>query len=95
MSGYGQTGTKWKKKGLFWELNPGPLAPEARIIPLDQTASCERLHWFQLVSLVEVAKAKKNWKRRKQKSIEKLKEYDGVDKRERGKKGFEETRKRD
>ena len=25
--------------GLFWELNPGPLAPEARIIPLDQTAS--------------------------------------------------------
>ena len=27
-------------KGLFRELNPGPLAPEARIIPLDQTASC-------------------------------------------------------
>ena len=26
-------------KGLFWELNPGPLAPEARIMPLDQTAS--------------------------------------------------------
>jgi hypothetical protein len=25
-------------KGLFWELNPGPLAPKARIIPLDQTA---------------------------------------------------------
>jgi hypothetical protein len=25
-------------KGLFRELNPGPLAPEARIIPLDQTA---------------------------------------------------------
>ena len=25
-------------KGLLWELNPGPLAPEARIIPLDQTA---------------------------------------------------------
>ena len=25
-------------KGLFWELNPGPLAPEARIMPLDQTA---------------------------------------------------------
>ena len=24
--------------GLFWELNPGPLAPEARIIPLDQQA---------------------------------------------------------
>ena len=27
-------------KGLFRELNPGPLAPEARIMPLDQTASC-------------------------------------------------------
>ena len=26
--------------GLFRELNPGPLAPEARIIPLDQTANC-------------------------------------------------------
>jgi hypothetical protein len=25
-------------KGLFWELSPGPLAPEARIMPLDQTA---------------------------------------------------------
>ena len=29
-------------KGLFRELNPGPLAPEARIIPLDQTA-CGRV----------------------------------------------------
>ena len=27
-------------QGLFWELNPGPLAPEARIMPLDQTANC-------------------------------------------------------
>ena len=27
-----------KERGLFWELNPGPLAPEARIMPLDQTA---------------------------------------------------------
>ena len=26
-------------KGLFWELNPGPLAPKARIMPLDQTAN--------------------------------------------------------
>ena len=26
--------------GLFRELNPGPLAPEAKIIPLDQTARC-------------------------------------------------------
>ena len=25
-------------KGLLWEVNPGPLAPEARIIPLDQAA---------------------------------------------------------
>ena len=28
-----------QQKGLFWELRPGPLAPEARIMPLDQTAS--------------------------------------------------------
>ena len=26
------------EQGLFQELNPGPLAPEARIIPLDQAA---------------------------------------------------------
>ena len=26
------------KEGLVRELNPGPLAPEARIIPLDQRA---------------------------------------------------------
>ena len=26
------------QKGLLRELNPGPLAPEARIIPLDQAA---------------------------------------------------------
>ena len=25
--------------GLVWDLNPGPLAPKARIIPLDQRAS--------------------------------------------------------
>ncbi len=30
-------------KGLFRELNPGPLAPEARIMPLDQTADDLRL----------------------------------------------------
>ena len=29
---------KEKKKGLVRESNPGPLAPEARIIPLDQQA---------------------------------------------------------
>ena len=28
-----------RKNGLFRELNPGPLAPEARIMPLDQTAN--------------------------------------------------------
>ena len=28
-----------KKKGPVRELNPGPLAPEARIIPLDQQAT--------------------------------------------------------
>ena len=31
-------------KGLLWELNPGPLAPEARIIPLDQAADGETQH---------------------------------------------------
>jgi hypothetical protein len=30
-------------EGLFWELSPGPLTPEARIMPLDQTANCEVL----------------------------------------------------
>ena len=30
-------------KGLLRELNPGPLAPEARIIPLDQAASCRTM----------------------------------------------------
>ena len=29
---------KNQKSGLVWESNPGPLAPEARIIPLDQQA---------------------------------------------------------
>ena len=27
------------QKGLLRELNPGPVAPEARIIPLDQAAN--------------------------------------------------------
>ena len=31
-----------KRAGLFWELNPGPLGPRPRIMPLDQTASAER-----------------------------------------------------
>ena len=30
------------KKGLLRELNPGPLAPEARIMPLDQAANATR-----------------------------------------------------
>ena len=30
---------KLKKYGPLRELNPGPLAPEARIIPLDQVAT--------------------------------------------------------
>ena len=29
----------WSKKGPVRESNPGPLAPEARIIPLDHEAS--------------------------------------------------------
>ena len=29
-----------KDKGHFRESNPGPLAPKARIIPLDQSATC-------------------------------------------------------
>ena len=32
------TEKKGKQKGLLRELNPGPLAPGARIIPLDQAA---------------------------------------------------------
>ena len=28
-----------RKQGLLRELNPGPLAPEARIMPLDQAAN--------------------------------------------------------
>ena len=36
----GEEGDSWSKlqQGLFWELSPGPLAPEARVMPLDQTA---------------------------------------------------------
>ena len=30
-------------RGLLRELNPGPLAPEARIMPLDQAASCKEI----------------------------------------------------
>ena len=34
-----QIRNKKREKGLVRDLNPGPLAPEARIIPLDQRAS--------------------------------------------------------
>ena len=37
---------KKKKGGLVRESNPGPLAPEARIIPLDQQASGEKNRKF-------------------------------------------------
>ncbi len=38
-------------KGLLRELNPGPLAPEARIMPLDQAAMCgqHKLHMAGVV----------------------------------------------
>ena len=45
------------KIGLFRELNPGPPAPEAGIIPLDQTAKCfaytllRGCFWFGVVVL--------------------------------------------
>ena len=32
-----------KKKGLLQELSPGPLAPEARIMPLDQAADARMI----------------------------------------------------
>ena len=35
-------GEVWRSKGLLRELNLGSLAPEARIMPLDQAASCLR-----------------------------------------------------
>ena len=46
------------KVGLFRELNPGPPAPEAGIIPLDQTANCVAYTllrgcvWFVVVVIV-------------------------------------------
>ncbi len=35
---------KKKKNGLVRDLNPGPLAPKARIIPLDQRATGDKKH---------------------------------------------------
>ena len=34
---------RFLRKGLLRELDPGPLAPEARIIPLDQAADAADL----------------------------------------------------
>ena len=34
-----------QNQGLVRDLNPGPLAPEARIIPLDQRAT---RNWFKM-----------------------------------------------
>ena len=34
------------KIGLVRESNPGPLAPEARIIPLDQRATTDQIVWL-------------------------------------------------
>ena len=42
LSGGGETGSrKEKKNGPVRESNPGPLAPEARIMPLDQLATSD------------------------------------------------------
>ena len=38
---------KWgRKAGLVRDLNPGPLAPKARIIPLDQRAVHLKVFWL-------------------------------------------------
>ncbi len=41
--------SKLGNRGLVRELNPGPLAPEARIIPLDQRADCYVPIWPQCI----------------------------------------------
>ena len=42
--------------GLVRDLNPGPLAPEARIIPLDQRASATRKFTSKSNDVVELSK---------------------------------------
>ena len=37
-----------EKGGLVRDLNPGPLAPKARIIPLDQRADMISYHFFSI-----------------------------------------------
>ncbi len=38
-----------EKGGLVRDLNPGPLAPKARIIPLDQRATLTMEHCWALI----------------------------------------------
>ena len=40
--------TNLRKNGLNRDLNPGPLAPKARIIPLDHWALSDHLLWVDL-----------------------------------------------
>ena len=40
--------TQREKKGLLREVNPGPLAPEARIIPLDQAADASITKYYDV-----------------------------------------------
>ena len=54
----------WKRKnnGLVRELNSGPLAPKARIMPLDQQASCYSI--LNYYFLMEMFPWKYVWKER-------------------------------
>ena len=45
-----------KNKGLSWQLNPGPLAPKARIIPLDHWATNENVIFKNKCVYQEAAK---------------------------------------
>ncbi len=38
-----------KMIGLVRDLNPGPLAPKARIIPLDQRATLDHVHYDEIM----------------------------------------------
>ena len=40
--------TSLKGAGLVRDLNQGPLAPKARIIPLDQQATCNMTHMVSI-----------------------------------------------
>ena len=43
--------TSLKGAGLVRDLNPGPLAPKARIIPLDQQATCNMTQMSNMSTL--------------------------------------------